>query len=421
MPFDVSTLFRANLPTPAAAPFKTFPKYNFVGGHNDAASVPVEALTAAAARVIAREGRTLATYGLNSGPQGYRPLRTFIADWMADCADMQDSADEILITSGSLQALDLVNQLLLGPEDMVIAEEATYGGALSRLTKLDVPYLGVRLDGDGIDAAHLEEVLERQQNAGRPVKFIYTIPTVQNPTGGVMPVARRRQLLDLAERYNCLIFEDDCYADLTWSGTRPPSIRALDTINAQAEGRPNRVIYCGSFSKSIAPALRVGFIMADWPVLAQILPLKTDAGSGALEQMVLAEFCKEHFADHLTRLRARLKAKCDAAMGALEEHFGTTAEITAPLGGIFIWVTLPDIVDTKRLEAAALKEGIAINPGAEWTVDGSENRQRMRICFGHPTEAEIRDGIAQLAAICQQEFGIPKRISNTDFSKGHDK
>lgn len=414
MTFDVTALFRPGLPAPAPAPFKGFPRYNFVGGHNDAPSIPVEALTRAATRVIAREGATLATYGLNSGPQGYRPLRAFIADWMAEAADMHDSADEILITSGSLQALDLVNRLLVGPEDMVIAEEATYGGALTRLAKLGVPYLGVRLDQDGIDPDHLAELLQRQQQAGQPVKVIYTIPTVQNPTGGVMPIERRRQILDLAAQYNCLIFEDDCYADLLWSGTRPPTIRALDAAAARAEGRPNRVIYCGSFSKSVAPALRIGFIMADWPVLAQILPLKTDAGTGALDQMILAEFCADQFRDHVTRLRARLKAKCDATIDALKEHFGTAADFTAPLGGIFIWVTLPDTVETKQLEQAALKEGIAINPGAEWTVDGPDNRRRMRLCFGNPEEADIREGIARLAAICHREFGVPERISNTN-------
>lgn len=414
MPFDVTALFRADLPAPAAAPFKAFPTYNFVGGHNDAPSVPVDALTAAAARVIAREGASLATYGLSSGPQGYRPLRDFVADWMAKTGGMKDTADEVLITSGSLQALDLVNQLLVGPDDLVIAEEATYGGALSRLSKLGVPYVGVRLDAGGIDMAHLADLLESHQSAGKPVKFIYTIPTVQNPTGSVMSEDRRREMLALAARYNCLIFEDDCYADLVWDGARPSTIRALDAVDAAAEGRPNRVIYCGSFSKSLAPALRVGFIMADWPVIAQLLPLKTDAGTGALEQMVLAEFCTEHFADHVRHLRARLKAKCDTTIEALQESFGTTAEFDAPSGGIFIWITLPEGINTKKLEAAALKQGIAINPGAEWTTDGTENRHRMRLCFGHPSEEEIRQGIAALAEVCRTEFGVPQRISNVD-------
>jgi 2-aminoadipate transaminase len=412
MTFDVSALFCKGLPAPTAAPFTAFPTYNFVGGHNDAASVPVAALTASANSVIAREGTTLATYGLNSGPQGYRPLRAFIARWMRECAGMQDSADEILITSGSLQALDLVNQLLVAPGDMVIAEEATYGGALTRLSRLGVPYLGVRLDSNGIDMTHLAELLESQKQTGKPVKYIYTIPTVQNPTGGVMPLERRRDLLDLAARFDCLIFEDDCYADLLWSGTRPPALRALDATAAKAEGRHNRVIYCGSFSKSVAPALRIGYIMADWPVLAQILPLKTDAGTGALDQMVLAEFCQDHFAEHVTLLRTRLAAKCAATIQALEENFGTAAEFATPLGGIFIWVTLPDSVDTTQLAAAAAKESIAINPGAEWTVNGPSNRNRMRLCFGHPNESDIQEGIARLAAICHREFGVPERISN---------
>lgn len=130
--------------------------------------------------------------------------------------------------------------------------------------------------------------------------------------------------------------------------------------------------------------------------------------------MVLAEFCKEHFTDHITRLRALLKAKCDATVEALEEHFGTAADFTAPQGGIFIWVTLPEGVDTKHLETEALKEGIAINPGAEWTVDGAQNRRRMRLCFGNPEEADIREGIARLAAVCRREFGVPARISNID-------
>ncbi|MEP4198735.1 MAG: PLP-dependent aminotransferase family protein [Aliishimia sp.] len=413
MTFDVSSLFRANLPKPAAGPFKAFPNYNFVGGHNDAASVPVKALGEAAARIIAQEGASLATYGLNSGPQGYRVLREFVADWMAECAGMQDSADEILITSGSLQALDLVNQLLVGPDDIVISEGATYGGALTRLSRLGVPYVGVRLDDDGIDMTHLAELLEGQKQAGIPVKYIYTIPTVQNPTGGVMPLERRHELLDLAARYETLIFEDDCYADLLWTGNRPPALRALDAAAAKSEGRANRVIYCGSFSKSVAPALRIGYIMADWPVLAQLLPLKTDAGTGALDQMILGEFCKDHFAGHVTQLCATLKAKCEVTMQALAENFGTAAEFTPPLGGIFIWITLPDCVDTSKLAAAAIKEGIAINPGAEWTVDGDNNRQRMRLCFGHPDEATIREGIAQLAAICHRDFGVPARISNT--------
>lgn len=403
MTFDMKQLYRGGLPAPAAQ-FSGYPKYNFVGGHNDAASIPVTGLIAAAQRCLEAEGRALATYGMTSGLQGHRPLREFIAKRLMDSAGMNDTADEVLVTSGSLQALDLVHGLLVSPGDVVVVENATYGGALARLRREGAVCRGVRLDESGIDAAHLEQLLSEQQAAGHPVKFIYTIPTVQNPTGGVMSLQRRREVLALAERFGCAVFEDDCYADLLWDGERPPALRALD--------RSGRVIYCGSFSKSIAPALRVGYLVADRPVLSQILPLKTDAGTGALEQLVLAEFCPQHFAGHVEELTQVLRHKCQVMVTALQEHFGASAEFVAPRGGIFIWIALPEGVDTTVLAEAANEHGVALNPGADWTVDGESNRHRLRLCFGHPDELTIREGVARLAEICHGRFGVPERGSN---------
>ncbi len=151
------------------------------------------------------------------------------------------------------------------------------------------------------------------------------------------------------------IFEDDCYADLIWDGKRPPAIHAMDNTGS--------VIHIGSFSKSIAPALRVGYIVAPWVVLSRMLALKTDAGSGALEQMVLAEYCAPHFASHVPKLNRGLRAKLETLMEALNEQFGTSAEFEDPKGGIFLWVKLPDNVDTLKLYQAALAAGVAINPG----------------------------------------------------------
>lgn len=412
MGFNIEQSFRKNLPVPAAVPFNKYPEYNFVGGHIDGDSIPVADLIAAATATLQAEGRNLATYGLLSGPQGHRPLRQFIADDLKNRACMTDSADNILLTSGSLQALELVNALLLEAGDVVITEEATYGGTLTRLKNAGITCRGVRLDQDGIDMNHLETLLSEQKAAGKPAKFIYTIPTVQNPTGSVMSVARRRQLLAVAEAHDCLIFEDDCYADLLWGEPRPPTIRSLDDTRAKTGSSAGRVIYCGSFSKSVAPALRVGYLIADWPVIAQILPLKTDAGSGALEQLVLAKFCEDHFNTHIDKLTQLLRGKCDTIIASLEEHFGAAAEFDPPKGGIFIWITLPPEVDTSKLAVAAQKHQIAINPGADWTVDGQENRHRMRLCFGHPDPETIREGVAKLAQICHQEFGIPKQSGN---------
>ncbi len=170
-----------------------------------------------------------------------------------------------------------------------------------------------------------------------------------------MPATRRAELLKLSEQYGVPVFEDDCYADLIWKGERPPAIYAMS--------QTSNVIHIGSFSKSIAPALRVGYIVAPWALLSRMLALKTDAGSGALEQMVLAEYCASHFSTHVPKLTRGLRAKLDTLMEALNEQFGTSAEFEDPKGGIFLWVKLPDNVDTLKLYQAALAAGVAINRG----------------------------------------------------------
>jgi 2-aminoadipate transaminase len=403
--FDFAPLLAAGLPPPAVK-WNGFPKYNFIGGHNDAEHVPVERLTAAATAVLTREGATLATYGLNSGPLGYRPLREFLAGKLERDAGIACASDEILITSGSLQAIDLVNGLLLARGDTVLIEQESYQGSLNRLTRLGVNAVGIPLDGGGMRMDALAAALDDLERRGIRAKYIYTIPTVQNPTGTIMDGARRAELLRLAERHAVPIFEDDCYADLIWDGQRPPALYAMS--------RSNNVIHIGSFSKSIAPALRVGYIVARWEILARMLPLKTDAGSGALEQMVLAEFCTAHFTDHVPKLRRGLRAKLETLMDALGEQFGTAAEFDDPKGGIFLWVKLPDSVDTLKLAPAALASGVAINPGPDWSTDKAYGKSRLRLCFANPSHDAIRQGVATLAEVCHREFGVPVRSANVE-------
>jgi 2-aminoadipate transaminase len=408
-PFDFSPLLPADLPPPAEK-WKGAPRYNFTGGNNDPDQVPVEGLTAAVTAVLAREGRTLASYNLTTGPQGYRPLREFLAAKLKRDAGISCSYDDILIVSGSLQALDLVNHALLSRGDTVIIERDTYQGALTRLARLGVNTLGIPLDGEGMRMDALASALAELKRRGIQPKYIYTIPTVQNPTGTILSEGRRAELLRLAEEFGVPIFEDDCYADLAWDGRRPPAIHAMS-----ARGN---VIHIGSFSKSIAPALRVGFIVAPWQILSRMLALKTDAGSGALEQMVLAEYCAPHFTEHVPALRRGLRAKLDTLMEALNEQFGTAAEFDDPKGGIFLWVKLPDAVDTLKLFPAALAAGVAINPGPEWSTDAAHAKSRMRLCFASPTHQEIREGVALLAEVCRKEFGVPARIANVERRAG---
>jgi len=404
-PFDFAPLLAPGTPPPAVK-WSGFPKYNFIGGHNDAKHVPVEALIAAATNVLKREGATLATYGLNSGPLGYRPLRDFLAGKLKGHAGIECSADEILITSGSMQGLDLVNSLLLTKGDTVLIERESYGGALTKLTRIGANVIGVPLDDEGLNLDLLRQKLEELKQRGVKPKYIYTIPTVQNPTGAIMGEARRRELLKLAAEHGVMIFEDECYSDLVWSGTRPMSLYAL----AGGEG----VVHIGSFSKSIAPALRVGYLVAKWEVLSRILALKQDAGSGALEQMVLAEFCTKHFAQHVPKLRQALKMKLQTLREALAEQFGTSAEFGDPPGGIYLWIKLPDNVDTVKLGQAALAAGVSLNPGPEWSTDKDRARCRLRLCFANPEPDTIRKGVSVLAEVCRREFGVPLRSSNVE-------
>jgi 2-aminoadipate transaminase len=401
--FDFAPLLRPGLP-PAAPKFTGLPKYNFTGGNNDPDELPLDGLIAAANSVLEREGHNLSTYNLAGGPQGYKPLREFLAQKLKRDAGMNCTADNILLVSGSLQALDLVNGIFLSPGDTDIVEQDNYQGTLNRLTRAKATAVGIPLDQDGMRMDALAAALADLKAKGVRPKFIYTIPTVQNPTGTILSEPRRVEMLKLADQYGVPIFEDDCYADLIWDGRRPPALYAMS--------KSGNVIHIGSFSKSIAPALRVGFIVAPWEALSRMLSIKFDAGSGALEQMVLAEYCTPHFAAHVPELTRGLRRKLDTLMEALNEQFGTAAEFEEPKGGIFLWVKLPDNVDTLKLFQPALAAGVAINPGPEWSTDKAHSKSRMRLCFASPTHDEIRQGIAVLAEVCHREFGVPTRISN---------
>ena len=347
--------------------------------------------------------------GLESGPLGYRPLRDFVAAKLRKRSGLSVSADHVLITSGSIQALDLVNGVFCRPGDTVLVEQFTYAGALSRLRGLGVTPIGIPLDAHGMRVDRLAAKLAELKAQAIQPKFIYVIPTIQNPDGTIMPEARRAELLELSAEYGVPIFEDECYADLLWTGERPPAMAAMD--------RNRQVVHCGSFSKTIAPALRVGYIVAEPGLVAQIAACKDDGGTGALEQMMLAEYCRGHFDDHVAKVTVLLKEKLDVMVAALEEHFGTAAEFTPPPGGIFLWVAFPDAVDATKLAAAAAARGVAINPGPDWSSDAAPARSRIRLCFGNPTADAIRDGVRVLAEVCHEEFGVPVRSANIERNR----
>jgi 2-aminoadipate transaminase len=403
--FAYPDLFGKTLPAPAPR-WAGNPKYNFIGGHNDRTLIPVEGLIEATAAVLRREGPELALYGMGLGPQGYPGLRKFVADKVKRWRGIDAGPDDVLITQGSGQAIDLVNAVLLEPGDTVILEEFTYQGYLNNLRRLGVKMVAAPLDDDGIRIDALAGVLADLKKQGTTPKYICTTATIQNPTGSIMPLDRRHQLLALARDYGVPIFEDECYSDLTWGGMQaPPALYSLD---------PQRVIHIGSFSKTLSPALRLGYVLCDWEFMSRMIAVKTERFShtGALEQMVVAEYFSTHFQPHVDKLAGTLKEKLDTMVEAVEREFGTAVEPWLPKGGIYLWMKLPDQVDVRKLVQPALKAGIAFNPGPEWAVDGNAAKSRLRLCFALTTKQEIRDGVAAFAKVCYEEFGIPEQSGN---------
>jgi 2-aminoadipate transaminase len=395
--------FARELPAPAPR-WTGFAKYNFIGGHNDPTRIPAAALADAASTVLKRSGANLALYN-SDGPQGFRGLRDFVVAKVAGRAGIKCTADDVLITSGSGQGLDLVNRLLVEPGDTVLVEEFSYQGAISKLRRLRADIVPVPLDDDGMRIDALANILADLGRNGIVPKLIYTIPTIQNPTGSILPLERRRALLALARKHGVPIFEDECYADLLWNADAPPSLYALD---------PQQVIHIGSFSKTLAPALRLGYVVADWEVMSRLVALKreADSGTGAVEQMMVAEYFAPNFARHVGELTGVLREKLDTMVEALEKEFGTAVEPWRPHGGIFLWIKLPDAVDVRTLIAPAAAAGIVFNPGPEWACRPEAATSHMRLCFALPSKSEIRDGVAALARVCFEATGIPAQSAN---------
>ena len=387
---DYSTLFNKDLPPPSGK-WQGHPKYNFIGGHSDPDLVPMNGFIESATSVFKGDPRNIAMYNYEGGPQGILSLRNFLVDKLAAERGINVTPEEILITSGSGQAIELINEVMLDNGDTVIVESFTFSGALSYLRRRGVNFIGVDVDENGIRMDHLKKILDDLKTDGIKPKYIYTIPTLQNPTGTVMSMERRYQLLTLSEEYGVPIFEDECYADLIFEGEYEKAIRALDDSN--------RVLHIGSFSKSLGPGLRLGYVVASWDVMSRLISRKTDAGTGVMDQMIVGDYFSKHYDEHIQDMRNTLKRKCDVLSAALREHFGPLVDFEVPRGGMYLWVKLPPEMDSRGFVQKALEEGIAYNPGPDWSANPDAAANYIRLCFALPSEGEIREGIEKLAKV----------------------
>ncbi len=364
--------------------------YDFGAGRSDPETFPKEALKEAAVRVIEREAEELTRY---PGGLGHAGMRQAMARRESEREGVPVDADHLILCNGSMQAVTLTAEALQEQRgDTVIVEEYSYPGTLSAYRSIGYDMVGVRLDEGGMRMDHLEETLEGLSRENRLPKFIYAISTYQNPTGFVMPKARRLEMIALARRYGVPIVEDNCYADVHYEGPIEPALYALDDD-------PNHIYLC-SLSKILAPGLRLGYILAKPPMLERFLARRNDAGSNTLAAAIVAEFYKDGIGAHAEVSNTLLKEKRDLTLELLNTHLSDICVWSRPVGGLFIWVRMPDDVDRKKLYEDAQANGVNFLPGTAFHYQ-NRNKPYLRLAFGHLTKAQISEGLPILARCLQ--------------------
>ena len=358
---------------------------SFAGGVPSPETFPADALAEIAARVI-RERRAVA---LQYGPtRGLPRLCDFVATLSAERGIGATAAD-VMLTTGSQQGLDLIAHTLLDPGDVVLVELPTYIGGTSSFYARSAKVFGVAQDADGIVPEALAAAAERH----RP-KLLYTIPNFQNPSGRLLTQVRRDAILDIAERYDFLIIEDDPYGELVY-------VENADTTPIKSRDPRGRVLYLGTFSKIVAPGVRCGWMIAPKTLLEKLEIAKqaADLCSGMLDQAVVDEFCAAgSLPAQIARVRSFYRDRRGVMLDALQKHFSERATWTPANGGLFTFVTLHDDIDVATLVTKAVSSGVAYVPGSPFFVDGS-GRNSMRLTFAKEPDARIREGIARLAAV----------------------
>ena len=382
---------------------------SLAGGLPDTGSFPPDTFAAMAGRIAAESCARALQYGPT---EGLDQAKDCIAEVMAAEGMRADPAD-VIVTTGGQQVIDLVTKTLIDPGDVVIAEGPTYPGAVPVFSSYQAEVVQVDMDADGMRVDVLEETLDRLERERRRPKFVYTVPSFQNPAGVTMSAPRRRRLVEVAHERELLVLEDNPYGLLRYEGEPNEPLFALDG--------GVYVMYLGTFSKILSPGVRLGWVVAPPPVLEKINLGKqaADLCTSTLTQlMVSAYFEESRWRDYVESLTEIYRARRDTMLDALAEFFPPQAEWTRPSGGLFIWATLPDFIDTTDLLARALRDNVAFVPGEAAFLDG-RGRGSMRLNFSGPDEDSIREGIRRIGEVVTEQVELYGTLTGRERPRAH--
>jgi 2-aminoadipate transaminase len=355
---------------------------SFAGGLPAPELFPVEQIKSIVTKIMDEQGETALQY---SPTEGYTPLREAICGM----SDFECAADNVLITSGSQQGLDFSAKLFINPGDVVICESPTYLAALSVFKAYEADFREVGMDEDGMIMEELEKILKETPRA----RMIYVIPDFQNPTGRTWTVERRKRFIELANEYDLPVIEDNPYGALRFEGVRPPSIKSLDT--------EERVIFLGTFSKTFCPGLRIGWVQASDEILNKYILVKqgADLQTNSLAQREIHEFIANYnFEGHIENIKNVYRGRRDLMLESIDKYFPEGVTHTYPEGGLFLWVTLPENIDTKELSYKALAKNVAYVPGASFFPYG-DKKNSFRLNYSNMAEEKIVEGIKRLGEV----------------------
>ena len=369
---------------------------SLAGGMPYTAALPLDAVGSMLGQLIAHNGATALQY---SAGQGDLRLREQICDVMAEEGIHGASADDVVVTVGSQQALDLVSRVFLDPGDVVLAEGPSYVGALGTFAAAEAEVVHVPLDGDGLIPAALASALADLTAAGRKPKFLYTVPNFHNPAGITLALSRRVEILEICARYDVLVIEDNPYGLLGFEGQTMPTLRSM---------APERVIYLGSFSKTFASGVRVGWAYAP-PAVREKLVLLSESQvlcPPMLSQLAVSEYlATQPWRDQVKVFRELYRERRDAMLESLDALMPVGSTWTKPEGGFYVWLTLPEGLDAKVMQPRGINARVAYVPGIGFYADGS-GRREMRLSYCYPTPERIREGVRRLAGVVEEELEL---------------